>query len=220
MLNALRTRLTYANAASSLALLLVVGGGSAYAASQIGTKEIDDGSVRSVDVRDNDLRGKDVRNGALTGADIGDGSLRSQDFGEDQLPTGPQGPAGPRGDSGPAGATGAGGPAGAQGPSGPAGSALGFAKVSASGEVDESRSLGVTDANVSNAGIGLYCIDDLAFPVRNVMVTSTGFTNMMGTARVANGLDFECPGTPDAIVIWESASTGSVEDNGFFVLFN
>ncbi|MEX2195419.1 MAG: collagen-like protein [Thermoleophilaceae bacterium] len=223
MLNGLRTHLTYANATSSLALFLVLSSAGAYAATQIGSREIRDGSVRSADIRNNELRGADVRNRSLTGADVRDGSLRSRDFGAGQLPGGPQGPGGPGGPQGPAaprGDTGPRGPAGTEGPPGPAGSAVAFAKVDAFGDVDESRSSGVTDANVSNAGLGLYCFDDLAFPVRNVVITSTDFTDMMGTARLASDIDFECPGTPDAIVIWRSQSTGSTEDNGFFVLFN
>src|ERR687893_61168 len=40
MLRSLRSRLTYANVVSTIALALAVGGGSAYAASKIGTSDI------------------------------------------------------------------------------------------------------------------------------------------------------------------------------------
>ena len=49
-----------------LALILAVGGGSVYAASKIGSKNIRKGAVRS----------KQIRNGAVKAADLGKGSVR------------------------------------------------------------------------------------------------------------------------------------------------
>jgi hypothetical protein len=61
----LRSHLTYANVAATLALLIAVGTGSAYAANQIFSSDIADNQVFSVDVRNDSLPG-----GGLTGADI------------------------------------------------------------------------------------------------------------------------------------------------------
>jgi hypothetical protein len=66
----LRSKLTYANVASTLCLFLLLGGGAAYAGSQlaknrVGTKQLKNGAVTGVKVKD----------GSLTGADIDAASL-------------------------------------------------------------------------------------------------------------------------------------------------
>jgi hypothetical protein len=92
MLRKLSRRLTYANVVASLALFVALGG-TAYAVNTIGSTDIIDGEVKSVDigpnavdsarVRDETLNtfdvhsflGVDVVDGSLTGADIQDGSI-------------------------------------------------------------------------------------------------------------------------------------------------
>jgi hypothetical protein len=76
----IRSRLTFANVTSLLALFVALGG-SSYAALHVGSKQIVNNSVRSKDIRNNDLRSADVRNGSLLPADFKPGAL----------------PAGPRG---------------------------------------------------------------------------------------------------------------------------
>jgi hypothetical protein len=72
----IRERLSYANVVASLALVGVVGGGGAYAANKIGSKDINDGSIRSVDLRN----GK-----AVQGADVLPNSLRGKQIREETL---------------------------------------------------------------------------------------------------------------------------------------
>jgi hypothetical protein len=65
-----------AMAVALLALFVSLGGVSwGVASGKIGTKQIRNNSVRSVDLRNNDVRGKDVRNNTLTGRDINEASL-------------------------------------------------------------------------------------------------------------------------------------------------
>ena len=93
MLSRLRSHLTYANVVSSLCLFIVLGGGTAYAAKTIGSKQIANNSVQ----------GKDIKNGSITGKDVRKKSLTARLFRAGQLPrgaTGPQGPAGPQGAAG------------------------------------------------------------------------------------------------------------------------
>jgi hypothetical protein len=106
----LRSRLTYANVASSVALFLAVSGGTAYAAAQIGTNDIQRHAVtfsrlaeRSVSqsrLRDNTVVTNKIANGAVTSAKVKNGSLQASDFAAGQLPQGPAGPAGPPGPAG------------------------------------------------------------------------------------------------------------------------
>jgi hypothetical protein len=83
-----RRHLTYANVVSSLCLFIVLGGSAwGVATGRIGSRQIENNSVRSLDVRNNGLRSVDIR----------DSSLLEKDFKPGQLPAGPQGAAGPRG---------------------------------------------------------------------------------------------------------------------------
>ena len=101
MLRKLRSQLSYANVASTLALLIAVGGGSAYAASQIRSRDIARhavtasklafDAVTASKVRNSALSGKDLRNESVTTSDIDNGTLRAQDFAPGQLPPGPKG---------------------------------------------------------------------------------------------------------------------------------
>jgi hypothetical protein len=92
----LRCKLTYANVVASLALLLALAGGTAYAATEMLPK--------------NSVGTKQLRNGAVTKAKIAPGVL-----GLGAGAAGPGGPQRPTGATGPAGAT---GPSGASGPQG------------------------------------------------------------------------------------------------------
>lgn len=95
-------RLTYANVMSTLAMVLVLTGGTAYAAVKL--------SANSVGT-------KQLRNGAVTAKKLAKGVRGPGPAGRD----GAQGTAGAPGATGPAGATGPKGDTGATGPAGPAG---------------------------------------------------------------------------------------------------
>jgi hypothetical protein len=74
----IRRHLTYANVTATLALLLAVGGGTAYAVDRINSHDIVNGSIRSVDLRNHKaVRGVDVQPNSLTGRQIKEGSLRT-----------------------------------------------------------------------------------------------------------------------------------------------
>ena len=67
----LRSRLTYANVTATLALVIAVAGGTAYAADTIGSADVIDNSLASVDLQNNQaVKSADVANENLTGADI------------------------------------------------------------------------------------------------------------------------------------------------------
>ena len=91
----IRPHLTYANVVATLALFAALGG-SSYAVTKVGSKDIRNNSVRSRDIRDNDLRTRDVRNH----------SLLLRDFKPGQVKSGARGPRGFRGATGKTGKTG------------------------------------------------------------------------------------------------------------------
>lgn len=101
----MRSKLSYGNVMSTVAVFIALSGTS-YAAITITGK----------DIRNNSLTGRDIRNSSLTGGDIRDRSLRAKDFAAGQLPAGRQGAPGPAGPQGASGATGPQGPAGEAAP--------------------------------------------------------------------------------------------------------
>jgi hypothetical protein len=139
----------YAAVASTLALVIALGGGTAYAAGLITSKDIKDGGIKRVD----------VANGAINSAKVADGTLLKGDFKAGQLPAGPQGPAGSQGPQGPQGPA---GPQGAEGPEGPEGApgvalAVGYVYNGGMGpQLDQNRSWGVT--SVREPFNGVFCL--------------------------------------------------------------
>jgi hypothetical protein len=77
----------------ALLALFVSLGGTSYAVSKIGSRQIANNSLRSTDLRDNSVQSRDIRNR----------SLLAKDFKQGQLPAGPKGDTGPQGPQGPQG---------------------------------------------------------------------------------------------------------------------
>jgi hypothetical protein len=74
-LKQIRKRLTYANVMSSIAVFLVVGGATAFAAGHlgkntVGTKQLKANSVTAAKLKKNSVTGQKVKDGSLTGTDI------------------------------------------------------------------------------------------------------------------------------------------------------
>jgi hypothetical protein len=79
MLRLLRSKLTFANTVSVMALFVALGGTS-YAALRVGSREIVNNSVRSADLRNDNVRGQDIHNGAIASADLQDNGIASGDI--------------------------------------------------------------------------------------------------------------------------------------------
>jgi hypothetical protein len=95
MLGRVRSRLTYANVMSTIAVFGVLAGGGAWAASKIGSGDIERNAVRSKhiknqqvkpgDVKDDSLTGAELADDSLSGADVAAGSLTGADVADDSL---------------------------------------------------------------------------------------------------------------------------------------
>jgi hypothetical protein len=103
----IRSRLSYANVMAALAVFGVLAAGSAFAASQITSKDIQNGTIVSKDVQNQSLFGRDVAPDSLNGDDIDESTLACG--GAAGIPgcggSGPEGPKGDQGGSGPPGPT-------------------------------------------------------------------------------------------------------------------
>ena len=76
----MRRHLTYANVISTLSLVLVVGGGAAYAANTIGSSDIINGQVRTVDLANNAVNSAKIADSTVTGDDVANNSIASADI--------------------------------------------------------------------------------------------------------------------------------------------
>lgn len=77
----MRQHLSYANVTATLALLLAVAGGTAYAVDRITSRDIANNSVKSVDLRNqHGVRGKDVKPNSLTGRQINEATIHPSPF--------------------------------------------------------------------------------------------------------------------------------------------
>ena len=73
--------LTYANVTATLALVLAAGAGGAWAIETIGSPQIEDNSIQSIDLRDRRaVTGADVKRGSLRGREITESALNASRF--------------------------------------------------------------------------------------------------------------------------------------------
>jgi hypothetical protein len=76
----IQKRLTYANVMSSIAVFLVIGGASAFAATHlgknsVGTKQLKNNAVTTAKIKKNAVTGAKIKNGTITGSKINLGTL-------------------------------------------------------------------------------------------------------------------------------------------------
>jgi hypothetical protein len=82
--------LTYSNVISTLCLVLILGGGAAYAANTVFSSDIVNGEVKTADIGNNQVRSVDVRNdtapaGGLTAADLRPESVEGSEIADNSI---------------------------------------------------------------------------------------------------------------------------------------
>ena len=92
-MNSIRTKLTYANVMSTIAVFLVLGGGAAFAANQlaknsVGSKQLKKNAVTTAKVKNSAINGAKVADGSLTGADIADLAVNANKLAADSVDSG------------------------------------------------------------------------------------------------------------------------------------
>jgi hypothetical protein len=198
----IRKRLTYANVMSTIAVFFVLGGATAFAASQLGKD-----TVGSKQLKANSVTAGKIKNGAVTPSKI---SVAAQN-----ALRGASGATGPAGPAGPKGATGSAGPAG---PQGEPGTARAYALVNGStGAV--SLGFNIETSNINHLTAGAYCISGLSFTPKNVVATPESPGGNFDPEVGIGAPPSSCP-APTQVRVFFRNSAGTLTDKNFFVLLN
>jgi len=98
----------------------------------------------------------------------------------------------------------------------PAGSSpsFAFARVSAAGTTDSSRSQGVTDANIKKTKPGVYCFYGLTSKPKNAQATLDGVPGEIASDTTSNS-NADCPDSNVEVIVRTFNSAGAPEDKGF-----
>lgn len=82
----IRSRLTFANVTSMIALFVALGGTSyALAANSIGAREIKKNGVKASEIARNAVGASEVRSNSVAGGDVADGTIGSLDIGDNAI---------------------------------------------------------------------------------------------------------------------------------------
>ena len=188
------------NAVAYLALFVALGGTS-YAATlprnSVGSAQIAKDAVTASEVRRDAVSTAEVKTGAIGSGELKDRAVQATDLAPGAIP----------------------------------GPVLGYARVQLGADnkadVDEARSLNITDANVRNAAdatAGFFCFRGLTFTPRQVLVTvEHSDTNLVDPAyaTAALGSNFSPCTIPDEQAIVQTGS-GNAPDGGdrpFLIVF-
>ena len=188
----IRQRLTYANAMSSLAVFLVLGGATAFAATKIGSDQLEANAVLTGKIKREAVTTAKIKKNAVNGAKANEAS-----FG--QVPSA----------------------AFAVNAETASAHAYAKVLNSTAGlGVDESLSKGIADPSVIFIGSGVYCFE-LGFTPKNVQATVAwigGGTNTFAQAEV--GKYVNCPVGSDASVRTTDNAGNGIGSINFYVSFD
>lgn len=189
----IRRRLTYANVTSSLALFLVLAGGSAIAANQLAKNTVGPKQIKA-----NAVTAAKIKNGAVTPAKLNAAAKVTL--------TGPQGP---KGETGPAGA--------------PGSAIAFVEVSGSNAAIQAGTAKNISSANVSKGSAnGVLCFQDLPFEWQTVSaIRQSGGPSDAGTTGYFRGATSGCPAgteiTVFSFLFSGGAFTGSA--NNVMVVF-
>ncbi|MDQ3724571.1 MAG: hypothetical protein M3335_01560 [Actinomycetota bacterium] len=194
---------------STIAVFLVLGGASAFAATQlaknsVGSKQLKRNAVTTAKIKKNAVTAAKIKNGAVTNGKIAEGAITTGKI-ADEAVTGAKVNEGSLG----------------QVPSANVANAAGsaqpevFAKIEGDGDVVESLSKGLADANVTHPAPGVYCVTSPSFAARGAVANAQYGGTFGAVAQVTVGGTGNCP-APAVQVI--TSSGGVANDFTFYIV--
>ena len=186
-----RKRLSYANVMSSIAVFLVLGGATAFAAKKIGANQLKGGSVTTGKIKKEAVAKAKIKKNAVDGSRVRNGSLTGADIDVATLPTVPSA-------------------ASAQ--------PVAFARVSATGALDAANSKNV--GSVTHVGAALYCFAGLPFTPKGGQATVDFNESQFQSTQFGLGdVKGACPAGTQAFVFTLDNDAAAADPAGFFVVF-
>jgi hypothetical protein len=192
-------RLTYANVMSSIAVFLILGGATAFAAKKIGSNQLKGSAVTTAKIEKNAVTASKIKQSSITSTKIANGAVTNEKIAPGSVDTTKLAP----------------------GFAMPTAEKLTHsANVSAGGAV-LAGSLGIAQANVTHISTGFYCFSGLSTaPVGGVATidyseAGKDVTIQFDTGQPPGAL---CPAGTQAFVD-PREKAGEPVDAGFFVLF-
>jgi hypothetical protein len=222
----IRKRLTYANVMSSMAVFLVIGGATAYAAlgkNTVGSKQLKKNAVTTPKIMKEAVTTAKLRNKAVNSARLADSAVGTANLADRAVTNGKIADGAVTGDKIADGAvTGDKIAAGAVTTSNISGGALiprGYAWVDATGEVNPDFTINIPDAGHPSGGE--YCFT-LGFQPKSAEVTLEGDEepNDIGSVIIpATGESlFKCPSGTNLEIQVLDAPSGNFNDEAFFLV--
>ena len=191
--------------------LFVSLGGVGYAAATIGSAQIKNNAVQGKDIKNSSVTGKDIKTGSVSGSDLKNDGVTGTDVKESTLGQVPS--------AGQA-TTAANATHATTADTATTGAPIGYARIAASGAVDEAQSKNVADANVTNPSAGRYCFNGLSFTPKSVQVTAEFSVNNLASATTKPFDHFACTGLEDAEVTFVIGGGGTTVNAPFFIVFH
>ncbi|MGC1166220.1 MAG: hypothetical protein WA862_08925 [Solirubrobacterales bacterium] len=204
----IRTHLTYANVMSSLAVFLLLGGASAYAAKKqtnkhqtkkIGTTQIKASAVTTAKIKNRAVDTSKLRDAAVTAAKLGVGAVGAASLADGSVGTAKLAGDAVTGDKVNESTL-------SEVPSANSANPVVFARVNLGGGVDAGNSKGLNSPNVAHPVKGVYCLSVPAFVPRGGQVSVHG-TSEPAIAQLAVGGTASCPYPAVQVSTWTLKAT-------------
>jgi hypothetical protein len=210
----IRKRLTYANVMSSLAVFLVLGGATAFAATKIGGDEIKANAISTGKIKKEAVTTSKLKNSSVSTSKIADDAVTGAKINEatlGQVPSANTANSAKTADTANSAKT-----ADTATSAGSAPPEV-FAKIENNGSVVADLSKGLTSANVTNPAAGVYCITVPSFvPKGGQATTQFGGSYGFGAQLSVGGTGF-CPAPAVQVITSGGASPPTPGNATFYV---
>lgn len=177
-------------------------------------KDIRNATIRTEDLRNNEVRGFDIRNSTIRSADVALNTLTSADIDESKLGKVASAASADKAATADKATT-----------ADTALSPVAFARVSSTGDVLETNSRGVVDANVTRESTASFCFTGLGFAFQSAQVTvDYGAADSSGTKEIAQvalgNPKGDCANAGTQLeVVTADADVKTAKPHGFFIWF-
>ena len=211
----IRKRLTYANVMSSIAVFFVLSGATAFAATKIGSNEIQGNSITTGKIKKEAVSRAKIKKAAVDASKLADGAVTNTKIADNAVTSNKIADGAVTGNKLAAGTIG-------RGSLGAVSKLIpqGFAYADFNGEVDPAFTENIP--NATNPSSGIYCFD-LAFAPRHAQATvqADGDSNDLASVDLA-GIDGAvgggCPAGTDLLVEIEDTGSATSTSEEFFVV--